>query len=149
VSQAKPHLGEVTQGPWVVWLVLGGLALVLVIIGVSFATRISSTASAPMLLPSLTANPAPSPSLGLSIPAPLPTPRPSTATYTPIPATSTRTPRPTAAFIRYQFRSGDTLSEIAERYRVTVRAIMLANDLEGETIRVGQELIIPRPTPHP
>ena len=39
--------------------------------------------------------------------------------------------------------SGETLSEIAEEYDVTVAALRERNELNGSTIRVGQELKIP------
>jgi N-acetylmuramoyl-L-alanine amidase len=38
---------------------------------------------------------------------------------------------------------GDTLSEIAERYHVSMSAIRSANRLSGDTVRVGQRLKIP------
>jgi len=40
-------------------------------------------------------------------------------------------------------RRGDTLSEIARRYRVSVRALQRANRLRGENIRLGARLRIP------
>lgn len=40
-------------------------------------------------------------------------------------------------------RRGDTLSEIAQRYRVSVAALKRANGLEGSRLRVGQRLLIP------
>ncbi len=40
-------------------------------------------------------------------------------------------------------RRGETLSQIAERYRTTVRAIKSANRLRGDLIRPSQRLIIP------
>lgn len=39
--------------------------------------------------------------------------------------------------------AGDTLSEIAERYQVSVNSLRSHNGLRGNTIRVGQELAIP------
>ncbi len=39
--------------------------------------------------------------------------------------------------------SGDTLSEIAKRYNVSVSALRRENGLSGSTIRVGQTLLIP------
>jgi len=39
---------------------------------------------------------------------------------------------------------GETLFGIARRYGVTVDAIRAANDLEGDGLRVGQRLVIPR-----
>jgi N-acetylmuramoyl-L-alanine amidase len=44
---------------------------------------------------------------------------------------------------RYVIRSGDTLSEIAERYKVSVAQIRAANQISGSRIRVGQVLQIP------
>ena len=43
----------------------------------------------------------------------------------------------------YHVKRGDTLSEIASSYRVTIAAIRVANGLSTDTIRVGQRLIIP------
>jgi N-acetylmuramoyl-L-alanine amidase len=43
----------------------------------------------------------------------------------------------------YTIRAGDTLSEIALRYRVTVASLRRANDMTADTIRVGQKLMIP------
>ena len=40
-------------------------------------------------------------------------------------------------------RRGDTLSEIARRYRVSVRALKRANRIRGENIRIGARLRIP------
>lgn len=40
-------------------------------------------------------------------------------------------------------RKGDTLSEIAAQYGVSVRALKAANGLSSNTIRVGQTLVIP------
>ena len=44
---------------------------------------------------------------------------------------------------QYTIKSGDTLSEIAQRYNVSVRNIRDANQLRGDRIRVGQTLKIP------
>ncbi|NOZ05447.1 MAG: LysM peptidoglycan-binding domain-containing protein [Chloroflexi bacterium] len=45
-------------------------------------------------------------------------------------------------------QSGETLSEIARQYGVSIQAIQQENDLSGtSTLRVGQELIIPSLTP--
>lgn len=38
---------------------------------------------------------------------------------------------------------GETLSGIAQQYRISLSRLREANDLNGDTIRVGQELIIP------
>ena len=38
---------------------------------------------------------------------------------------------------------GDTLSEIAERYNVSLSAIRAENRLRNDNIRIGQTLVIP------
>ncbi|HHQ14271.1 MAG TPA: AMIN domain-containing protein, partial [Chromatiales bacterium] len=45
----------------------------------------------------------------------------------------------------YVIRRGDTLSEIADRYHISVRHIRAANKLRNDRIRVGQVLKIPGP----
>ena len=45
--------------------------------------------------------------------------------------------------VRYRVVRGDTLGEIADRYRVSLYSLRRANDLNGDTIRVGAELLIP------
>lgn len=44
----------------------------------------------------------------------------------------------------YRIQPGDTLSEIASRHQVPVSALRQANELNGDVIRVGQVLRIPR-----
>ena len=44
---------------------------------------------------------------------------------------------------RYVIQRGDTLSEIAMRYRMSTRALRVANGIKGDRIRVGQVLRIP------
>jgi len=44
----------------------------------------------------------------------------------------------------YRIRPGDTLSQIAERHGVPVAQLKQANELNGDVIRVGQVLRIPR-----
>ncbi len=46
-------------------------------------------------------------------------------------------------WVLYTVRPGDTLSEIASRFRVDGRAIMYSSDLEGVSLRPGQLLRIP------
>lgn len=43
----------------------------------------------------------------------------------------------------YLIKSGDTLSEIADRYNVSLNSLKAVNDLSGSVIRIGQELQIP------
>jgi N-acetylmuramoyl-L-alanine amidase len=45
--------------------------------------------------------------------------------------------------IRHKVVRGDTLGEIASRYRVSLYSIRRANSLKSDTIRVGAELLIP------
>lgn len=44
----------------------------------------------------------------------------------------------------YQVKSGDTLGAIAKRHKTTVVALTRLNKLNGNTIRIGQTLLIPR-----
>ena len=43
----------------------------------------------------------------------------------------------------YRVSRGDTLSDIADRYQVSVNALRRANDLDSDIIRVGRVLVIP------
>lgn len=45
--------------------------------------------------------------------------------------------------VRHRVVRGDTLGGIANRYRVSLYALRRANGLQGDTIRVGKELLIP------
>jgi N-acetylmuramoyl-L-alanine amidase len=45
--------------------------------------------------------------------------------------------------VRHRVVSGDTLGDIAYRYQVSVHSLRRANDLNGDIIRVGSELLIP------
>jgi LysM repeat protein len=68
----------------------------------------------------------------VATPRPTPTPEP--------------TPRPTPTPRVYVVKSGDTLFAIAERFGVTVDAIIEANDIANPNAIVpGQRLTIPRP----
>lgn len=46
--------------------------------------------------------------------------------------------------VPYAVRAGDTLFDLARRYGTTVEAIRAANQLSGDQINVGQQLVIPR-----
>jgi hypothetical protein len=100
----------------------------------------------PPVLPTLTPRPSatatatstPPPS---EPPAP-PTPAPPTAT----PAPPTAAPAPPPATRHYTVAAGDSLRGIAEKFNVTVDALLKANNLtkaQGDALRVGQELVIP------
>ncbi len=45
--------------------------------------------------------------------------------------------------VHYRVVRGDTLGEIASRYRVTLYRLRLANNLKSDNIRIGAQLIIP------
>ena len=56
---------------------------------------------------------------------------------------STTTTTPDMRRIFYEVKSGDYLSDIARRYKVTVSSIMELNGLSTDVLQVGQELEIP------
>lgn len=73
-----------------------------------------------------------------------PTEIPPTPTDAPPPPAPTAPPRQVAR--RYVVQSGDTLRSIAERFDVSVEALLRYNGLttdEGDSLSVGQELLIP------
>jgi LysM repeat protein len=75
----------------------------------------------------------------------MPSPTPLPPKPTPIPPTATRIP-PTPAprfTVVYLVRLGDTLSLVAHRYGTTAEAIIAANGLFSNEIRIGQLLLIP------
>jgi len=51
---------------------------------------------------------------------------------------------PAVSYRRYTVRSGDTLSQIAQKHNTTVSRIAKANNLRSYIIRVGQPLKIPK-----
>jgi N-acetylmuramoyl-L-alanine amidase len=53
-------------------------------------------------------------------------------------------PPPAAAPVRHVIRRGETLSEIAAHYRVSLATLRQSNGIRGDTIRVGQVITIPR-----
>ena len=79
------------------------------------------------LLPTLTPRPSPQPSA-------TPTPEPSA------------TPQPVTGSQRYTVQDGDTFSAIAERFGVSMAAMLQANGMtpeQADNLRIGQELVIP------
>lgn len=56
----------------------------------------------------------------------------------------TASPSPSASSLVHVVSAGETLTQIANRYGVTVRQIVDANGIENaNSIRIGQQLIIP------
>jgi len=126
-----PSTGPMTSGPAPTTL---GTAL-----------PITKTAT---ITPSPTATGTATPSATSLPPTALPTETPAAT------ATPTATPEPTAApptsapagQRKYTVQPGDTLRDIAEKFGVSVQAIINANKLtpqQADSLRVGQELIIP------
>jgi LysM repeat protein len=57
------------------------------------------------------------------------------------------TPQPTATPIIYIVESGDTLSEIAEKFRISMDELRAANpDVNANSLSIGMTLIIPDPS---
>jgi LysM repeat protein len=108
-----------------------------------------ATPEAPVASPLASAVPTATPEPPTATPEP-PTPEPPTATPEPPTATPeppTATPAP-AEPQRYTVQPGDTLRSIAERFGVSVQAIIEANNLtpaQADNLRVGQVLVIPTP----
>ncbi len=63
--------------------------------------------------------------------------------------TATPSAAPTGVTLKYTVKKGDTLSSIAQKFKVSVQAIRAANSLSDDTIKVGDVLTIPVPTPTP
>ncbi len=139
VQRVPAHLGENTAEPVSPWMVIAGIVLLaLISCGVlafvfnlpdrlgtlGASVQVTRTPTLRVVTPAVTV---------LAPTAPLPT---ATAAATAVP-------------IKYKVKSGDSLIAIAAKYKVTVQAIMTANGLKDETIRVGDELIIPAPTSTP
>jgi LysM repeat protein len=71
-----------------------------------------------------------------------------TITVTEAPPTATSTPEPTPTPFVYTVVAGDSCSDIALRFQVSVNAIIMLNRLSANCdLSVGRELAIPQPTP--
>ena len=64
------------------------------------------------------------------------------ASHVPVPSQA-RTATPVTAPVRHVIARGETLSQIAERYRVSSASIRRTNSLRTDMLRVGQVLTIP------
>jgi LysM repeat protein len=120
-------------------VILAGLAVVIVLGGLAFVLWIMGPGQ---IL--LKGTPTPTPSLTFT-----PTPPPPTATFvtptpsdTPVP-TITPGPSPTPTVFVYVVQEYDTLSGIAEEFKVDVEVIKLVNNLTSDTLSIGQKLVIP------
>ena len=45
---------------------------------------------------------------------------------------------------KHKISRGESLSVVAQRYKVSVKSIKLANNLKSDVVRIGQTLTIPR-----
>ncbi len=62
----------------------------------------------------------------------------------------TPSPEPSPTPLVHIVKRGENLTQIAAKYKVTVAAIVAANQLKNANlIEVGQQLVIPTPTPEP
>ncbi len=138
VQRVPAHLGESTRDAVSPWIMMAGILLLLLVACAVIFILLGGTSRLGFGVQA-TATPtntnAPSPELTvLPITAPPATP-PSTG--------------PTPVIVKYKVKSGDTLTAIAARYKVSIQAIMAANAMKDDTIRIGEELSIPLPTPTP
>ncbi len=138
VQRVPAHLGETTNDSLPPWLVIGGIVLLIVVVVAAAFVLLGGPARL---------------GFGAVVATPTPTRTPSAVApiITVILATSVPTPSvgPTPVTIKYRVKPGDSLIEIAARYKVSVQAIKNANGLKDDTIRIGEDLIIPLPTPTP
>ena len=138
MQRVPAHLGETTReavSPWimivgVIILLIIACAVIFMLLGgpVRLGLGISATATATRTR---------TPQAGTTI-LPITLPPPTTAI-----------PGPTAAIVKYKVKTGDNLTAIAAKYKVSIQAIMAANGMKDDTIRIGEDLIIPLPTPTP
>ncbi len=134
---------------WQAWLslILGGLAVVLMVVGIVLLLTLANQRGG---LLALFASPTPTPTAtATSTPTPTITP---TATTTPtITSTPTWTPTPTPDKpFPYEVQPGDTLFDIAEKFGVDLITLMLLNGLNNDTVLTpGQEILIPLPNMEP
>ena len=154
VQRAQPHLGEDDRRAIPLWAAGAGAVIVLALVSAflfawfGLGNRSRSAPSAQPLTSAGSATPA-------DMPQPASTNTPvffATPTDTPIlvaPSPTAPVAHPTATVVKYRVRPGDTLTAIAARYGVSVRAIMAVNRLRRDIIYNGEELIIPLATPRP
>jgi len=96
--------------------------------------------------------PSPSEQASATQSAPSPTPAPpATQLIVTAPLQPSLTPtacQPPTKWVLYTVRPNDTLFNLSQDLNVTVNQLRIANCLEGDTIRIGQQLYVPYlPTP--
>lgn len=119
-------------------VILGGLAVVLVVVGV-FLIVIWLTGGDTPTLPGFLASPTPTATV-------TETPVPPTATAT---ITPTFTPSPTATEVwpkEYIIELGDSLWSVAEEFGVTIELLVAYNEIEDpNNVPIGTKITIPEP----
>ena len=97
--------------------------------------------------PTATPEPADTPEPVATPTQPPPTPQPTpVATPEPTPASEPTPTSEPAAAIEYEIVAGDTLSDIAVTFDVTVEAILELNPgLDPAALQIGQTILVPRP----
>lgn len=136
VQRVPAHLGEAPGDSLPPWIVIAGIALLVVVVGIVAFILLGGPARFGFGGALVTATPTRTPRAV--------TPIVTTIIATPVPSLTTG---PTPITLKYRVKPGDVLSEIAARYKVSVQAIKDANNLRDDTIRAGEDLIIPLPTP--
>jgi LysM repeat protein len=105
---------------------------------VTVRTTTPSTRTPVRTTTTTTAAPSSAPSTS-SAPSSAPTPTTAAA-----PAATAAATKPATSGQKYVVQAGDTLSDIAEKFGVTIQALIDANKLENPNLLLpGQELIIP------
>lgn len=119
-------------------LLLGGLAVVLLVVGIFFVV-LWLTSDQPISLPGFLASRTPTPT---STSTPLPPTQTPTITLTPEPSLTPTLEGPRT----YIVELGDTLSSIAEKFEIDVFLLMAVNGIEDpDQLFVNDELLIPEP----
>jgi LysM repeat protein len=127
------------MGPFVI----GGLAVVLVVVGLLVLVVWLTGPNRPGLAFLASATPTPT---DTTVPSPtVPTSTP-TLTETPMPTpTITLTPTPSGP-TKYEVQQGDTLSGIATKFKVDLMVLLAINNFDTNTlIKAGDEITIPAP----
>ncbi len=160
VHRAQPHLSETDGRSFSPALILGSVIVLMLIVCVALYFVLEHTLSGGTVVstpdaPGVLFAPTPTgsrPAAATSSPAtgsPATQTRLVVATAVPSPTPPSAAPLASPTRIRYKVQPGDTLSTIAEKYDVSVASIMRANNMKTDVIRIGDELIIPAPTPTP
>ena len=139
VQRVPAHLGETGNDSLPPWIVIAGIVLLVAVVGVVAFILLGGPARLGWGGAAVTATPTRTPRAVTPI----------VTTILATPSAPTPTLGPTPATIKYRVKPGDSLIEIAARYKVSVQAIKNANNLKDDTIRIGEDLIIPLPTPTP